>query len=370
MEILVRRNDLVKELQLVQGIVERKNSIPILSNVLAEARSGELRISATDLDVSLRCGCAAQVVEEGAVTLGAKKLYEIVRSLPESDVRVKVEDDSWARIRCERVEFKMAGLPREDFPSLPEAKAGRSVDIPAATLRGLIQRTGFAITAEDARYYLAGALLVLDKDAISMVATDGHRLAWAQTKTPLNITETSRILVPRKAINELARLIEEVGGEEAVSFQQGDGHLIFATGGRTLASKMVEAQFPAYEKVVGVTGDRKVSVGREALQSAIRRVSLLSSERGRAVRLSLEEGSLEVSASSPELGEARESLPVEYAGEGVQIGFNAQYLLEFLAVVGTEQVALEVRDAESQGLLRPVGEDGGEYRYVVMPMRF
>jgi DNA polymerase-3 subunit beta len=370
MEILVRRNDLVKELQLVQGIVERKNSIPILSNVLAEARSGELRISATDLDVSLRCGCAAQVVEEGAVTLGAKKLYEIVRSLPESDVSVKVEGDAWARIKCERVEFKMAGLPREDFPSIPESRAGRAVDIPVGVLRSLIQRTAFAITSEDARYYLAGALLVLDKEAAAMVATDGHRLAWAQKATTLKVAEPTRVLVPRKAITELARLIEDMGGEEAVSFHQGEGHLIFAAGGRTLASKMVEAQFPAYEKVVGVTGDKKVAVGREVLHSAIRRVSLLSSERGRAVRLSLEEGRLEVSASSPELGEARESLPLEYAGEGVEIGFNAQYLLEFLGVVGTAEVALEVKDAESQGILRPVGEEGGDYRYVVMPMRF
>jgi DNA polymerase-3 subunit beta len=370
MEILVRRNDLVKELQLVQGIVERKNSIPILSNVLAEARTGELRISATDLDVSLRCGCAAQVVEEGAVTLGAKKLYEIVRSLPESDVSVKVEGDSWARIKCERVEFKMAGLPREDFPSIPEARAGKAVDIPVGVLRTLIQRTAFAITAEDARYYLAGALLVLDKEAAAMVATDGHRLAWAQKTTSLKVAEPTRVLVPRKAISELARLIEDMGAEEAVSFQQGEGHLIFAAGGRTLASKMVEAQFPAYEKVVAVTGDKKVAVGRDALQSAIRRVSLLSSERGRAVRLSLEDGRLEVSASSPDLGEARESMPLEYAGEGVEIGFNGQYLLEFLGVVGTPEVALEVKDAESQGILRPVGEDGGDYRYVVMPMRF
>jgi DNA polymerase-3 subunit beta len=370
MEILVRRNDLVKELQLVQGIVERKNSIPILSNVLAEARSGELLISATDLDVSLRCGCAAQVVEEGAVTLGAKKLYEIVRSLPDSDVSVKVEGDAWARIKCERVEFKMAGLPREDFPSIPEARAGKAVDIPVGVLRSLIQRTSFAITAEDARYYLAGALLVLDKEAAAMVATDGHRLAWAQKGATLKVAEPTRVLVPRKAITELARLVEDMGGDEAVSFQQGEGHLIFTAGGRTLASKMVEAQFPAYEKVVAVTGDKKVSVGREVLQSAIRRVSLLSSERGRAVRLSLEEGRLEVSASSPELGEARESLPLEYAGENVEIGFNAQYLLEFLGVVGTAEVALEVKDAESQGILRPVGEEGGDYRYVVMPMRF
>ncbi|HUL77191.1 MAG TPA: DNA polymerase III subunit beta [Vicinamibacteria bacterium] len=370
MEILVRRNDLVKELQLVQGIVERKNSIPILSNVLVEARSGEILISATDLDVSLRCGCPAQVVAEGAVTLGAKKLYEIARSLPESDVSLKVEEDAWARIKCERVDFKMAGLPREDFPSLPDGKGGRAVEVPAALLRGLIQRTSFAITAEDARYYLAGALLVLDKDGASMVATDGHRLAWAQKKAPLKLADVVRVLVPRKAIAELPRLVEDLGGEESVSFQQGEGHIIFAAGGRTLASKMVEAQFPAYEKVVAVTGDKKVTVGREPLQSAIRRVSLLSSERGRAVRICLEEGRVEVSASSPELGEARESLPIEYAGDTVEIGFNAQYLLDFLGVVGTEAVALEVKDAESQGLLRPVGEDGGDYRYVVMPMRF
>ena len=166
----------------MQGIVERKNSIPILSNVLAEARGGELRIAATDLDVSLRCGCAAQVVAEGAITLGAKKLYEIARSLPESDVRLKVLPDSWASIECERVSFKMAGLPREDFPALPEGKAARGIEIPGEVLRDLIARTAFAITAEDARYYLAGALLVLDKDGAAMVATDGHRLSYAQRK--------------------------------------------------------------------------------------------------------------------------------------------------------------------------------------------
>ena len=370
MEILVKRNDLATELSLVQGIVERKNSIPILSNVLCEARGGEVRISATDLDVSLRCGCAAEVQREGAVTLGAKKLYEIVRSLPENDVKLQLEDDAWARIRCGRVEFRMAGLPREDFPSLPEAKSGRGIEIPAALLKQLIQRTAFAITAEDARYYLAGALLVLEKDKAAMVATDGHRLAWAEHKAQLKLPDTTRVLVPRKAITELARLIEQAGSEETVSFQQGDGHLIFGIAGRTLASKQVEAQFPAFEKVIAVAGDKRVSLAREALQSAIRRVSLLSSDRGRAVRLGLDTGKLELSASSPDLGEAREALPVEYAGAGVEIGFNAQYLLEFLGVVGSEQVSLELKDGESQGLLRPAGEDGGDYRYVVMPMRF
>jgi len=368
MEILVRRSDLVKELQLVQGIVERKNSIPILSNVLVEADTSRVRVSATDLDVSLRCGCDAQVVKAGAVTLGAKKLYEIVRSLPDSDVRIEVGQDAWATIECERVVFKMAGLPREDFPSLPEPKAGKAVDIPADVLAALIQRTAFAITAEDARYYLAGALLILEASSLAMVATDGHRLAWAQRQAEIKAAEPTKVLVPRKAIAELGRLIE---GEESVGFQRADGHLLFTAGGRVLASKMVEAQFPAYEKVIAVTGDKKLVLGRDTLQSAIRRVSLLSSERNRAIKVALDEGRLELSASSPDLGEARESLATEYSGDGVEIGFNAQYLLDFLAVAGTEDVGLELRDAESQGILRPVGDsDGNDYRYVVMPMRF
>lgn len=367
MEILVRRNDLVKELHLVQGIVERKNSIPILSNILVEARPNELRISATDLDVSLRCGCGSQVVKEGAVTLAAKKFYEIVRSLPESDVRIEVAEDAWATIECERVVFRMAGLPREDFPTLPEGKAGKAVEIPAEVLRSLIQRTGFAITAEDARYYLAGALLVLEGEEAAMVATDGHRLAYARASLGHAVSEATKVLIPRKAILELARLIE---GEETVGFQRGEGHLIFTVGGRTLASKLVEAQFPAYEKVITVTGDKKLQLGREALQSAIRRVSLLSSERNRAIKVAAGEGQLELSASSPELGEARESLPIEYDGETVEIGFNAQYLLDFLSAVGTDDIVLELRDAESQGLLRPADDPEGRYRYVVMPMRF
>jgi DNA polymerase-3 subunit beta len=367
MEIQVPRNDLLKELQLVQGIVERKNSIPILSNVLAEAGAGELKISATDLDVSLRCGCAARVAREGAVTLGAKKLYEIARALPESEVKIRVEPDSWTSIECERALFRIAGMPREDFPSLPQSRSGRGVEVPAQALRALIQRCAFAITAEDARYYLAGALLILDQEALAMVATDGHRLAYARQPASLSVTEPTRVLVPRKAIAEIARLIE---GEEVVSFQQADGHLVFAIGGRTLASKMVEAQFPSFEKVVAVSGDKKLQLERAMLQDAIRRVSLLSSDRNRAVRLSLGPGRLEVSASSPELGEAHETLTVDYAGQAVEVGFNAQYLLDFLAAAATDAVSVELKDAESQGVFRPLGAEGIDYRYVVMPMRF
>jgi DNA polymerase-3 subunit beta len=366
MEITVRKSDLVKELQLVQGIVERKNSIPILSNVLAEAKGGEVRIAATDLDVSLRCGCPAEVKTEGSITLGAKKLYEIVRSLPESEVRIKVLPDSWATIDCERVSFKMAGLPREDFPTLPEGRASTGVEIPAEVLRDLISRTAFAITAEDARYYLAGALLLLDKDGASMVATDGHRLSYAHRMVSLKLTEPQRVLVPRKAIQELARLLET---EDSANFQQAENHLVFGVGARVLSSKMIEGQFPAFEKVIALTGDKKVALPRDGLATAIRRVSLLSSERSRAVRLTLGDGRLDLSASSPDLGEAKESLSAEYKGAGVEIGFNAQYLLDFLAAAGTDAISLELKDHESQGLFRPQGDGATDYRYIVMPMR-
>lgn len=367
MEIIVRKNDLVKELFLVQGIVERKNSIPILSNVLCEARGSELRISATDLDVSLRCGCAAQVVKEGKITLAAKKLHEIARSLPESDVQIRVLPEAWAEIECERSRFKMAGLPAEDYPTLPEASRGQGVEIPAEVLRGLITRTAFAITAEDARYYLAGALLLLDKDGAAMVATDGHRLSYARSTSPLAVKEPLRVLVPRKAIGELQRLLE---GEEAATFQEVDSHLVFTVGGRVLASKKIEGQFPAFEKVITVTGDKVVKLPKEPLMAAIRRVSLLSSERSRAIRVGLQQGQLDLLANSPDLGEAKESLPVEYAGGAVEIGFNAQYLLDFLSVAGNEGVELQLKDSESQGLLRPAGDSAFEHRYVVMPMRF
>jgi DNA polymerase-3 subunit beta len=369
MEIVVRKNDLLKELQLVQGIVERKNSIPILSNVLTEAHAGELRVAATDLDVSLRCGCPAQVASSGSITLAAKKLYEIMRSLPESDVHIKVEADSWTHIECERVTFKMSGLPREDFPSLPEAKGARGVELPGEVLRDLIARTAFAITAEDARYYLAGALLILEKDRVSMVATDGHRLAYASRQGELGLSEPQRVLVPRKAIQELARLLET---EDTAGFQQVENHLVFTVGGRTLSSKMIEGQFPAFEKVIAVTGDKKVTIGRDALATAIRRVSLLSSERSRAIKLTLSANRVDLAASSPDLGEARESLPVEYKGASVEIGFNAQYLLDFLGAAGTDEIILELKDHESQGLFKPAPAKEGsvvEYRYVVMPMR-
>ena len=367
MEITVQRADLARELQLVQGIVERKNSIPILSNVLLEASGNDLHISATDLDVSLRAGCTATVAKNGAVTLGAKKLYEIVRALPEGEVHLKLLPDEHTQIVSRSASFKVAGLPQEDFPSLPEAKTTETISLPGEVLLDLVRKTSFAITGEDARYYLAGALLVLNKDGITMVATDGHRLAYAHRSVALsNVKGSQRVLVPRKAINELSRLVE--GGADA-GYAQVENHLVFNVGHRTLACKTIEGQFPAYEKVIDAGGDKKLLLARDAFSMALRRVSLLSSERSRAVRIALGTDEVALLASSPELGEAREVLEAEHKGEPLEIGFNAQYLLEFLAAADSEQVVLQLSDQESSGLLRPHGESETDYRYIVMPMR-
>lgn len=366
MEILLSKADLVRELYFLQGVVERKSSIPILSNVLLEAQQDCLRFSATDLDISLQSDCAAQVVKEGAVTVNAKKIYEVARSLPESEVHLTVLSGNWVQIECAHAVFKLAGLPRDDYPVLPQRPSGAEVQIDGEALRDLTTRTAFAITGEDARYFLLGALMVIEGGAVAFVATDGHRLSYARRPGACEGNAEKRVLVPRKAVNELARLLEEGG---PVRFGEGGNHLLFTAGRRTLGSKMVEGQFPSFENVVSMQGDKTVKISREELLAGIRRVSLVASERTRSVKLTLTKGQLVLVASSSDLGEARESLGVEYEGADVTIGFNAQYLQEFLAVAGSEHVSVELKNADSQGIFRPVGDLKTDHRYVVMPMR-
>jgi DNA polymerase III subunit beta len=366
MDLIVRKGDLVKELQLLQGIAERRNAIPILSNVLLEAADQVLNLSATDLDVSLKCSCEGQTLEAGALTVSAKKLFEIVRSLQEGDVHLKSLPQDYLSIECGRAIFKVAGLRREDFPVLPEPAAGAGTKMPSTMLRDLVSRTAFAATSEDARYFLSGALLVIEKDALSLVATDGHRLSYARQPGVFEVSGQKRVLVPKKALAELARLLEV---SEQAEFFEGEGHIVFVVGGRTLTSKLVEGQFPAYESVIALQGDKKIQIARDVMLDAVRRVSLLSAERGRSVRVTIKPGWLVLSASSAELGEAQETIATEYAGEEMSIGFNAQYLIDFMLNAGTEKVRLELKNPDSQGVFVPEGLEAAVHKYVVMPMR-
>jgi DNA polymerase-3 subunit beta len=369
MELVVRKNDLLRELQLFQGIVERKNTIPILANVLIEARDEEVRFLATDLEVGLRSRCAASVAKGGALTLPAKKFYEIVKSLPETDIRI-AEDKGGVKVAADRFDSRMQTLPREDFPTLPEAGAATTTTLPRAALREMVAKTHFAITGEDTRYFLNGALFVLRPDTMSLVATDGHRLALVtvtrEDKTKKEADEI-RAILPKKTLNELARLLAEGDGD--IRYERGENHLFFDVGGRLLISRMIDGQFPAYERVIPRSNDKHIEFERDRLANAVRRVALLSNERSRAVKFQIDKSKVDVMSSSPDLGEARETLTVEFAGPALQICFNAQYVLDFLAAVSTDVVALDLKDEVSQAVMKPVGAEGYEYTYVIMPMR-
>jgi DNA polymerase-3 subunit beta len=370
MEFVVRKNDLLRELQLFQGIVERKNTIPILANVLMEAKGDEVRFLATDLEVGLRSKCKANVTKPGALTLPAKKFYEIVKSLPETDIRV-AEEKGGVKVAADRFDSRMQTLPREDFPTLPETTGTGAVALPPTALKEMVAKTQFAITGEDTRYFLNGALFVLRPESMSLVATDGHRLALVNVGRNGSATkdgeESAKAILPKKTLGELARLLGE--GEDSITYERGENHLFFNVGDRMLISRMIDGQFPAYERVIPKGNDKHIEFERDRLTNAVRRVALLSNERSRAVKFQIDKGKVDVTSSSPELGEAKETLPVDYNGTPLQICFNAQYVLDFLSAVTTDVVALEVKDEVSQAVMTPVGAEGYDYTYVIMPMR-
>ena len=373
MELVVRKTDLLRELQLFQGIVERKNTIPILANVLIEAAGDEVKLLATDLEVGLRSRCAASVAKGGSLTLPAKKLYEIIKALPETDVRIE-EDKNGVKVAADRFDSRMQTLPREDFPTLPEASGTYSATLPRDVVRQMVAKTQFAITGEDTRYFLNGALFILRPDSMSLVSTDGHRLALitvprdrAKGKARPGGDEEVRVILPRKTLLELGRLLAEGDGD--INYERGENHLFFDIGGRLLISRMIDGQFPAFERVIPKSNDKSVEFDRDRLTSAVKRVALLSNERSRAVKFQIDKGKVEIASSSPEFGEAKEVLMVDYAGAPVTICFNAQYVLDFLAVADTDGVNLEFKDEMSQAVMKPVNADGYDYTYVIMPMR-
>ena len=366
MELVVRKNELLRELQLFQGIVERKNTIPILANVLIEAKGDEVHMLATDLEVALRSRCQASVRKGGSLTLPAKKLYEILKALPETDVRIE-EDKNGVKVAADRFDSRMQTLPREDFPTLPDATGTARATLPRNALKQMVEKTQFAITGEDTRYFLNGAKFVVTRESLTLVATDGHRLALVEVKHNAGVAEELGVILPKKTLLELGKLLIE--GEGDVLFESGENHLFFEVGGRMLISRMIDGQFPAYERVIPKGNDKSIEFERERLTSAVKRVALLSNERSRAVKFDVSKGKVEVTSSSAEFGEAREELPVDYAGPALTISFNAQYVLDFLNVVETDVVQLSLKDEVSQAVMKPVGADGYDYTYVIMPMR-
>lgn len=369
MEITVSKVELLRELTATQGVVERKTTIPILSNYLFEAGGDKLSLTATDLDLSLRTSCNAKVKKEGACTIPARKLYDYAKLLPDADITIKLLDNHWVSIRCGRSNTKMVGMARSNFPSLPVFPSTGAIKIPAGVLRSMIAKTGFAIASEESRYTLNGALMVLKPESITMVATDGHRLAHVERGGEKfeGVSGEMKTLIPKKAMDELKSLLDS--DVETIDFAKDESTLFFRVGPRLLTSRQLTGQFPNYEAVLPKDISKSITLQGEELGAAIARVAQFADERSRAVRLRLEKGELKISASSTETGESEDSIEVAYDGEPVAIGFNAQYLMDFIKATGSCEVKLELKDAQSAGQLRPAEGEDYKYRYIVMPMR-
>ena len=373
MEITVSKFELLRELTATQGVVERKTTIPILSNYLFEASGDKLSLTATDLDLSLRTSCNAKVKKEGSCTIPARKLHDYVKLLPDADITIRLLENHWVSIRCGRSNTKMVGMAKSNFPGLPVFPAAGAIKIPASVLRSMIAKTGFAIASEESRYTLNGALMVLKPDSITMVATDGHRLAHVERAGEKfeGVSGEMKTLIPKKAMDELKSLLDAHSENEVetIDFAKDESTLFFRVGQRLLTSRQLTGQFPNFEAVLPKDNNKHVSLNGDDFSAAIQRVAQFSDERSRAVRLRLEKGELKLSASSTDSGESEDSIETPYNGDGLTIGFNATYILDFLKAVGSGDVSLELKDPQSAGQLRPLGSDDYKYRYIVMPMR-
>ncbi|WP_255483771.1 DNA polymerase III subunit beta [Granulicella sp. 5B5] len=379
LEITVSRAELLRELTAAQSVVERKTTIPILSNFLFEASvaddgsaDGRLTITATDLDLSLRTSCAAKVKKAGACTIPARKLYDYIKLLPEGDISIKLQDNHWVQIRAGRSNTKMVGMARANFPQVPEFPTVGSFKIAAPALRNMISKTIFAISNEESRYTLNGALLVLKAESMAMVATDGHRLAHIEKlgENLSGISGEKKTLIPRKALAEISTLLSG-SDAETIEFADDDQTLYFKIGGRVLTSRKLTGQFPNYEAVLPRDNTKFVIVRSEDLMHSIQRVAQFADERSGAIKLRLEQNELKISAQSTDAGESEDIIETPYSYDAIVVGFNSSYLIDYLRATGeTGEVRLEFKDAQSAGQMRPEdGADDVKYRYILMPMR-
>jgi DNA polymerase III subunit beta len=384
-EFTVKKSNLQKELGFVQGVIEKKNTIPALQNIsITSDGTDAIKIIATDLDVTIRCQCEAEVKTPGTMLIHARKLFEIVRNLPDAEIHLKKDEQSWAELRCQRSKYRIVGQPEDSFPTVPEPKETK-LSFPADGLRYLIEHTIYAITQEEnQRFALNGAQFVLSKESARMIATDGHRLAYVEQKNFVqDLTEDFKVLVPRKTLTELLKMLSDFGDAankgkdekdsqkqpEFVYFEKDDNHLFFKVGQRLLISRTLSGQFPNYELVMPKEVKLSMVFSTSDFLSAIKRAALMADEKSRGIKLRVSDNLAEITSQSSEVGKAEETILTDYNGPEINVGFNSSYLLDFLNSVGTEEFNLEFKDVNSQAQLRPKKDLGLDYKYVVMPMR-
>jgi len=366
MKATIERAVLLKSLGHVQSVVERRNTIPILSNVLIEAREdGSLRLMATDLDLQVDESVPANVSQPGAITVSAHTFFDIVRKLPEgSQVEIAAAEGKM-QVVAGRSRFNLSTLPRDDFPVIAEGELPTRFEVPAATLREIIEKTRFAISSEETRYYLMGIFLHVIDDQLRAAATDGHRLARVTVARPDGAEGMPDVIVPRKAVSELHRLLEELEGTVEISLSP--TKIRFGLGSAILTSKLIDGTFPDYNRVIPTGNDKLLKLDPKSFSAGVDRVSTIASEKTRAVKMSVDRDKVTLSVTSPENGVATEEVPADYGSDGLEIGFNARYLLDILSEIDGDTVEVHLADAAAPTLLRE--NDKSNALYVLMPMR-
>jgi len=374
MKVRIGRDELLTGLQRVQGVVEKRNTMPILSNVLLEARQEGAEIVATDLEIGMRGLYKAAVLETGGVTISARKLFEIIKELPSGDIELTTGENNWTTIQTGKSQFKIVGLPSADYPALPAIEREGLTPLSGDGLLELIRKTLFAAGDNDARYILNGLLVTLinteKKTTLRLVGTDGHRLAVAEHEMSQaggkSVPQEIKAIIPKKAAQEMRRLLEEGGdGEPLIGFAK--NLMIFRKSGLLLTSRLMEGNYPNYQQVIPKEGGKKISVNRIELESALRRVSVLSRDKASAVKVSFAPGKMTLFSSSPDYGEATEELPARYEGEALSSGFNARYLLDVFGVMDGESVSLQIETPLSPCLIQESESPG--FKCVVMPIK-
>ncbi|HEY0791133.1 MAG TPA: DNA polymerase III subunit beta [Chthoniobacterales bacterium] len=362
MKFSVSKDKLLEGLSVVQNVVSTRTTLPILSNVLLQANEGEIRLTTTDLDVGVRGGIEAQVEKAGATTLPARRLFSIVRELPSSEILFDVDGKNLASIRSGSSYFKILGLPEEEFPPLARFENAKVFNISQKELRDGLKKTSYAISTDETRYVLNGILFSFRDNKLTLVATDGRRLALVDLEIEFPASQEVDIIVPTKAVSELQRLVRDEGD---VKVSIGDNQIAFELNRTFLVSKLIEGNYPNYRQVIPAEAKERITLERETFLTAVRRVSLLASEKSNSVKLIFSKGNIDIVATTPDVGEAKESLPVMYKGREFSIAFNPEFLMAPLRNLGNDEVFLDLIDEMSPGVIKIQGP----FLYVLMPMR-
>ncbi len=365
MRFSLQREAFLKPLAQVVNVVERRQTLPVLANFLVQVHNGQLSLTGTDLEVEMIARSAVEDAQDGETTIPARKLFEIVRALPDGSRITVSQSGDKVTVQAGRSRFTLATLPANDFPSVDEVEATERVSVPEAALKELIERTAFAMAQQDVRYYLNGLLFDLEDKTLRCVATDGHRLALCETQLENAASAKRQIIVPRKGVTELQRLLE--GGDRELELEVGRNHIRVKRDDVTFTSKLIDGRFPDYAAVIPIGADREVKLDREVLRAALQRAAILSNEKYRGVRVEVSPGQLKINAHNPEQEEAQEEIEAETSVDGLAIGFNVNYLLDALSALRDDHIIIQLRDANSSALVREASSE--KSRHVVMPLR-